>query len=131
MKSGYQLAIKRQYIHIVCDHDFEITKDAVFKQWNQIVAVCKKTGIRKILIEACAPKRMISIADAQQAGSFFEKEGISALNMALCFTDYKTDRLSDFFETVGYNRGIQIMFFNNRKKGMEWLDIDEPDQTGT
>src|SRR3989339_254781 len=125
MKSGYQFNVKHDHIQIVCDPDFEITKESVMEQWKRLAETCKKTNLRKVLVEACAPKRSMTVAGAQESGSFFEKEGISALSMAFCFTNYETDKLSDFFETVGYNRGIQIKFFNDRTKAIEWLGIDK------
>ena len=128
MKTGYEFRTGKDYIHIVCDPDFEITKESVFTQWKQVIKVCKGSNIRKILIEACAPKRTISVIDAQQSASFFEKEGLSGLSMAMFFTDYVTDKLSEFFENVGFNRGIQIKFFNNRDKACEWLAIELKDE---
>jgi hypothetical protein len=128
MAKDSQVKIEEGYIHITCEPGFEITRDAVLDQWKQVAAICKKTKLRKILVAADAPQRSMSVADAQMTGSFFEKEGISALSIAMCFTNYETDKLSDFFETVGYNRGIQIKFFNDRRTAIEWLTINKEEQ---
>jgi hypothetical protein len=49
----------------------------------------------------------------------------SGLSMACYFPGYKTDEKTQVFVTVAYNRGVNIKFFSNRDKALEWLGIDK------
>jgi hypothetical protein len=92
--------------------------------WNMIGEGCAKYDCKLVLVEAEAPRRKMNTMDVFGSG-IKASEVAATLRLALCFTGYKPDELSEFFKTVAYNRGVTAEFFSNRADALKWLGVCE------
>ncbi|MEJ7848283.1 MAG: hypothetical protein WKF92_09365 [Pyrinomonadaceae bacterium] len=112
------------YIHVKHSPGFVITPGAIENIWVQFAEMGAKYECGKFLVEAREVKREINTMQAFDSGV-----KVSAirprLTVALCFPNYKHDKLSEFFITVAHNREVNVKFFDNIETAKKWLGVDQ------
>lgn len=124
MSYDFSIEFNGKYIHIIHAPDYEICPESNEKMWKQLSQACKKYKCLKVFAEGPTQKRRITSLEAYQSGSQ-ASESIPGLTLAICIYKYTPDATTDFFKNVAYNRGATIEFFNDKKKALDWLGIDE------
>lgn len=123
MKGDFSLEFRGDYIHIQHDKDFEISPESMNEFWTALGEACEQYKCPRVLAEGPAPKRRMDTIGAFESGIHASKVAVR-LSLALCFYDYKTDELSDFFKTVARNRGARVEFFTDRDEALRWLGVE-------
>ena len=94
------------------------------KYWAMLGDACADHNCSLVLVEAEAPERNMTTMDAFGSGIRAAEVAVT-LKLALCFSGYEPDELSEFFKTVAYNRGVRAEFFSNRADALKWLGVSE------
>jgi hypothetical protein len=105
------------YAFVTGDKDsYEISK----QYWQEIADECKKTGVKKVLIEEDL-RENVSMPDMYQFASEIPQLGFFGIRVA--FVDRQPDQqqLNQFGETVATNRGLLSRVFDNFEDGEKWL----------
>ncbi len=124
MPSDYILEVREDFIHVKLCDDFQINSQVMLKIWAEMSEVCKNHDCRHVLMEGKISERVMNTFGAFESGS--RVADISpGLNVAMCFYDYQTDDISEFFQTVAANRGTCIQFFTDIINAKKWLGIVE------
>jgi hypothetical protein len=124
MSTDFSLEFTGKYIHIIHAPDYEISPESNEKLWKELSQASKKYKCLKIFAEGATQKRRVTSLDAYQSGAQ-AAEAIPGLKLAICIYEYKPDETTQFFKNVAFNRGANIEFFNDKKKALKWLGIED------
>ena len=123
MDLNVRIEFNGEYIELHHPAGFEIEPRTMSEYWALVADACKKHRCSVVLVEAENPRRRMGTMDA--FGSGIKASEISyTLSLALCFTGYEPDDLSDFFKTVARNRGVRVEFFSDRESALKWLGVE-------
>lgn len=122
MKEVLKVEFNGDFIEISHPKGVEIERQSMDEYWNTIGDACARYDCQLVLVEAEAPRRRMNTMDAFGSGIKASEVAIR-LRLALCFSDYKPDELSEFFKTVAYNRGVTAEFFSTRTDALKWLGV--------
>jgi hypothetical protein len=122
MSTGSTLKLHKDYLHVKLPQDYEVTPEAVQRQWEEIFDVCRKNNYRHVLIEGKISKRSLKTIDAYELAANLAHSGL-ILQLAFCFYDYTPDDISQFFVNVAQNRGAKVKFFSNKSDALRWLGV--------
>ncbi|MBC7899414.1 MAG: hypothetical protein H7070_05120 [Saprospiraceae bacterium] len=122
MSYPFSLEFHGNYIHVLHSSGLVLTPKAMEEIWASLAKVCEEYKCGNVLVEASKPERKLDTMAAFDSGIRLSniKPGIS---LALCFYDYESDEVSEFFKTVARNRGTRVEFFSNIEDAKKWLDV--------
>jgi hypothetical protein len=120
MITNYTIEFRVDHIYVFHAEEFELSRELTDFMWSEIARACEKYHCYKVLIEAPAPNRDLDTAGAFESGARLS-EIAPRLSVAICFHGYKTDDLTEFFETVARNRGVNVGFFDDAAAALTWL----------
>ena len=124
MGKGFAIEVRDDYIYVLHQPNFEMTRDTMVEIWAELAAVCKETDCNRVLVEAPAPARRMDTTAAFESGTRVSQIA-PGLKIAMHFTDYTTDELTEFFKTVARNRGTRVEFFADKESALEWLGVGQ------
>ncbi len=119
-KLTFEYRLRYLYAFVTGEKDsYEISK----QYWQEIADECKKSGIKKVLIEEDLAEN-VSMPEMYRFASEIPRLGFFGIRVA--FVDRRQDqqRLNQFGETVATNRGLFSRVFNNFDDGEKWLLSD-------
>ena len=118
--SDYKLSIQPGYILLERPPDYEVTMNEQPAMLTDMSAFCKTASRRKVLI--LGPKTIVNLSanDILDLG----KE-IAKLNLKIAVAELHDASKEDvkFLETVVWNRGGPIKFFDSEMEAKYWLGI--------
>jgi hypothetical protein len=127
MNEEVKIEFNGEFIEIRHPNGLKIAHDSTETYWTRISDACMKYKCSRVLVEAESPRREMGTMDAFGSGVRASEIAIT-LSLALCFSNYQPDDLSDFFKTVARNRGVRVEFFSNRKDALKWLGVSDLQQ---
>jgi hypothetical protein len=95
---------------------YEISK----QYWQEIAGECRKSGIRKVLIDEDI-KENVSMSEMYQFASEIPQLGFFGIRVAFLDRQQDQQQLNQFGETVATNRGLFSRVFSNFDEAEEWL----------
>ena len=123
MDDLFEYEVHPTYLHIKHAPGYVISSETMGETLKRIGQLCRENGFTKVLIEADKPERQLDTGGAFDAGRVLA-ENLSGLSVAMCFQNYEFDDLSAFFKTVAQNRGVNLEFFADISKALDWLDVN-------
>jgi hypothetical protein len=124
MGKGFTIEGRGDYIHLLHEPNYEITRDSMGEVWSELSEACKRLGCNVVLVEAPSPKRKLDTTAAFETATRIAQLA-PGIKMALLLLDYQTDELTEFFKTVARNRGARIEHFSDKEKALEWLGVGQ------
>lgn len=117
----YELSFEHRpqylYARVTGEKDsYEISR----QYWQEIATECKKSGIKKVLIEEDI-KENVSMSDMYRFASEIPQLGFFGIRVAFVDLQQEQQQLNQFGETVATNRGLFSRVFNNTAEAEEWL----------
>ena len=117
----YKLTFERRpqylYAFVTAERDsYEISR----QYWQEIADECKKSGIKKVLIEEDIAEN-ISMPDMYKFCSEIPQLGFFGIRVAFFDRQPDQQQLNQFGETVATNRGLFSRVFNNFAAAEKWL----------
>jgi len=105
------------YVFVAGEQDsYEISK----QYWQEIAAECRKSGVKKVLIEEDI-KENVSMQDMYEFAAEIPRLGFFGIRVAFVDRQQQHHELNRFGETVATNRGLFSRVFNNFEAGEKWL----------
>jgi hypothetical protein len=120
MITNYTIEFRGDHIYVFHEEEFELSRELTDFMWSEIARACGKHHCSKVFIEAPAPRRDLDTAGAFESGARLAAIA-PRLSVAICFHGYQTDDLTEFFETVARNRGVNVGFFDDAEAALTWL----------
>ena len=114
---SFEYRPKYLYAYVTGEEDsYEISKQF----WLEIAAECKKSDVKKVLIEEDIIEN-VSMSDMYRFASEIPQLGFTGIRVA--FVDVQLDQqdLNKFGETVATNRGLLSRVFTNAAEAEKWL----------
>ena len=128
MGTDFSISVEQGYIRVTTVPDYDITLEGLLAQYEAIGKACKEHGYNKVLVEGQRIVRRLSSMDVFRSGSAFADMHLYGLWIALCYPGYEPDEITQFFQTVAKNRGINFAFFHSTEDALQWLGIGDTDQ---
>ena len=123
MSQSLSISAGPSYIHVRLAPGFEITPASMDAQWTAVAAACQESNLYRVLVEGRIAARKMETIDALDSAAMAAKL-IPGMTCALCFYDYQTDELSQFFSDAAYNRGARVRFFTEQPAALQWLQAN-------
>ncbi len=118
---GYVLQLEERsgylYAHVTGGPDF---LDLSRRFWSEIAVACRRTGARKLLVEA-ALFGTASVMDVYQLVSELLGMGFASIKIAYVNKGTLTEEIMRFAETVALNRGAWGRVFTEVALAEQWL----------
>jgi len=124
MGTDISLEFNGKYIHIIHPPGYEITPKSQEKLWRELSQACRKYKCQKVFAEGTTLTRQMDSTDAIESG-FQALNVVQGLQLAICVCEYVPDKTTQLFTNIVHNRGAQVEFFNDKKKALEWLGIED------
>ena len=117
----YELSFEHRpqylYARVTGEKDsYEISR----QYWQEIADECKKSGIKKVLIEEDL-KENVSMSEMYRLASELPQLGFFGIRVAFVDLQDEQHQLNQFGETVATNRGLFSRVFNNFAEAEKWL----------
>jgi hypothetical protein len=106
-------------------HDAVITVQSGRLLVEAIVAGCKQHGLNKVLLTSHNPDRRLDTFSAYDVACHVESLGAPGLYVAIVIPGQPLDEISQFIETVSYNRGAHVKYCQDRSDALRWLGIKD------
>lgn len=117
----YQISFEHRpeylYVYVAGEEDsYEVS----IGYWREVAAECKKSNIKKVLIEEDIPEA-VEMSDMYRIASEIPLLGFAGVRVA--FVDRYTEQQKDneFGELVATNRGLYGKIFDNTEEAEKWL----------
>jgi hypothetical protein len=124
MNEEVKIDFNVDFIEVRHPKGYRIEPQSMDKYWTMLGNACAEHNCNLVLVEAEAPRRDMTTMDAFGSGIRAAEVAVT-LKLALCFSNYEPDELSEFFKTVAYNRGVRAEFFAKRADALKWLGVSE------
>jgi len=121
MSTDYTITFRGHYVHVELAPGYEISPESNARQLPELVAFCKKHHCFKVLNTGKNPRRRMGTLDAYRSGLLLTSSG-THLKIACVWEDYVTDEITQFFENVSANRGVEVRFSDTLEAAHQWLD---------
>ena len=120
--SDYKISIQPGYVLIERPLGYEVVLSEQAAMLKEVSTFCKEAGCTKVLV--LGPKTKVSLTVADIYGF-----GIEAAKLRLQVAVVESHDASkgdvSFLETVMWNRGSSIRFFDTEQEAKDWLAIPE------
>ena len=120
MKFNYSVDLHDDHVHIVHHEPIILSPELGNVMWPELENACRQHDRRKVLVEATVEARNVDTTDVFDAGSAVAELSPRPV-IAFCFLGREPDELTEFFETVAKNRGVNVEFFTDRERAEKWL----------
>ena len=119
-KSDYKISIQSEYVLVERPRDYEVVLNEQPAMLMELSSVCEEAACRKVLILGPRTKVSLSELDIYDLG----KE-IAKLNLKIAVAESHDASKEDvkFLETVVWNRGGPIKFFDSEMEAKYWLGM--------
>ena len=118
--SDYKISSQPGFVLVERPYDYEVVLDEQPATLTKISALCDETGCRKVLILGPKTKVNLSVLDIYDLGEVIAK---SHLQIAIAESHDASKDDEDFLETVVFNRGGPLQFFDTEKEAKSWLGV--------
>jgi hypothetical protein len=118
--SDYKVSSQPGFVLVERPYDYEVVLDEQPATLAKISALCDETGCRKILILGPKTKVKLSVMDIYDLGEEIAK---MHLQVAIAESHDASKDDEDFLETVVFNRGGPLQFFETEKEAKSWLGV--------
>jgi hypothetical protein len=127
MSTDFTLKFCATYVHLELAPNYEINAESNARQWPALTAFCAEYQCFKVLSTGKNPRRNLGTMDAYKSGVLLTTPKLP-LKIACVWEDYVTDDLTQFFENVSANRGVEVQFFQEVEAARFWLEgrLDSP-----
>ena len=115
----YQISLQSGYVLVERSPGYRVALDKMPAFLREISAFCDETRCRKVLILGSQTNVDLSIVDLFDLG---EQIAESRLQIAIVESHDASDEDEYFLETVVFNRGGPLQFFETEESAKEWLD---------
>lgn len=104
-------------------HNAVITAQSGRLLVEAIIAGCKHHNINKVLLTSHNPDRRLDTYSAYDVACYVETLRAPGLYVAIVRPGQPLDEISQFIETVSYNRGAHVKYCLDRNEALRWLGI--------
>ncbi|MGC8744955.1 MAG: hypothetical protein ACP5T0_13855 [Verrucomicrobiia bacterium] len=120
MSEETRIEFKGDYVHVIQPKGYEINPEAMEEFYKTLAEFCKANNCYKILAECDSPVRKLKLHNAFSNADKLSSQ-LPLIKLACCFYNYQVNEISEFFKTAAFNRGVNVEFFNDKQKALEWL----------
>ena len=120
MNVNYSVDFCGGHVHIVHHEPIVINPELGDRMWPEIEKACRQHACNKVLVEATVEARNVDTIDVFEAGTTVADLSPRPI-LAFCFHGREPDELTEFFETVARNRGVNVEFFTDCDSAKRWL----------
>lgn len=122
MNDRFQLCVRRDFVHVMLDHGFEISLVSMRAMWDAVIPECDRHQLRKVLIEGEQASRAMSKLEAYEHGWLVAHCPLRGLRAAFCLLNYTPDQLSYLFTQVANGSFNTVGFFSDLELAIRWLN---------
>lgn len=116
----YQMSYQSGYVLVERSPGYKVVLSDMPAFLREISAFCDESGCRKVLILGPSTTVDLSTLDLYDLG---EQIARSRLQIAVVETHDASSEDEAFLETVVFNRGGPLQFFETEDDARDWLDI--------
>ena len=120
VKSDYKMSCEAGFLSVERPRDYEVIPEEQPAMLAEIRAACEEAGLRKVLLTGSKTKVSLSVLDLYELGQQIAKLG---LKIAVVESHDAGATNVGFLETVAFNRGGSLEFFDNETDAKNWLGI--------
>lgn len=124
MSTDFKVTLHPQYLQVELAPDYEIRPEGATQLILSIADVCKRQGLRRVLVEGTIGRRSMGTMDSFGLGSLIGST-LTGMSIACCFYGYDPDGQTRFFMDVSQNRGVRVEFFKARAAALRWLGVGQ------
>ena len=117
-KLDIKISCQSDYVLVERPDSYEVNPKNHFAELEKIQAFCNKVKCQKVLMVGSQTKIRLSTMDIFNIGQEITRMG---LKIAVVESHDESIDNTEFLETVAYNRGGAIQFFNSILKAEHWL----------
>ncbi len=118
--SEQTISIQPGYLRVERPQRYKVVLSEQPAELMKISASCREAGCRKVLIVGPRTRVSLSTLDIYQLGEKITKMG---LQIAIVESHDAPGDDVGFLETVVFNRGGTIQFFDNEQDAKNWLEV--------
>ncbi len=118
--SEQTISIQPGYLLVERPHGYKVVLSEQPAEFMKISAACREAGCRKVLILGQKTRVSLSTLDIYELGEKITKMGLQTAIVES--HDASSDDVG-FLETVVFNRGGTIQFFDNEQDAKNWLEV--------
>ncbi len=116
--SSYKMSIQHDYVLVERPRQYTVVLDEQPAMLAELSAVCKQAGTRNVLILGPKTEVGLSTFDILELGGQIAN---SRLRIAIAEEHDAANEDVKFLESVAWNRGGLIKFFDSKKEAEDWL----------
>jgi hypothetical protein len=122
MNVNYSVDFKNGRVHFIHHEPIVLSPQLGDVMWPEIEKACRQHECRKVLVEATIESRNLDTIAVFDAGITVSELSPRPI-IAFCFRGREPDELTEFFETVAKNRGVNVEFFSDCDSAEKWLAV--------
>lgn len=84
---------------------------------------CHNQGKSRLLFESTRNTPIMNLFRLYQTVVNLVEDGAAGFKIAFVIPQFSGDYRSDFFELIAFNRSVNIRFFSENNKAIEWLKL--------
>ena len=116
--SSYKISIEHDYVLVQRPQHYAVVLDEQPALLAELSAVCEQAGTRNVLILGPKTEVGLSTFDIFELGGQIAN---SRLRIAIAEEHDAANEDVEFLESVAWNRGGLIKFFDSKKEAEDWL----------
>jgi hypothetical protein len=105
---------------VVLKKGFVIDDNIVLPVMQQLIEGSRRTGTKKIMIDASKITRNVSLGKHMEVVELFKEEKFEA-KIAFISPQMAVHEQSKFMEIIAGHKGVSFQYFINREKAEKWL----------
>ena len=121
IEEGLLLQEEEWGLRLVAGNGIEINNTNLLPRIEKIIKLAKEREKNRILIEASAATRNVSITKLFQAGELLLQLRTSGFKVAFVAPQFINTDESLFVENVGSNRGFYVRYFPDSGEALNWI----------
>ena len=118
--SDYKISMKPSYVLVERPPGYEVVLSDQAAMLTEVSTICEAAGCKKVLILGRETKVKLTVADIHLFGTEAAK---LRLQVAVVESHDASNADVRFLETVMWNRGGSIQFFDAEKEAKDWLEV--------
>ncbi len=118
--SDLRISIQPGFVLVERPDNYEVVLGEQPAALMELSALCKEAGCQKVLILGPNTKVSLSLLDIYELG---EEIADSHLHIAIAESHDASRDDEAFLETVVFNRGGPLQFFDSEKEAKSWLGV--------
>lgn len=120
--ADYSISIQGDYLLMDRDEGYEVVLSEMPAMMMRVATACKEAGVQKVLVRGPSTRVKLATMDILQLG-----KAIAKFNLRIAVVeshDAGADN-EEFLESVAFNRGGSIQFFETEAAAKDWLGVTQ------